>query len=501
LKVPEQAVATVKKQIAETKEDSRMDRAEDRITRVFLRTLKEYQMVKAGDLVLAAVSGGPDSLSLLRLLCVWREALGITLRAACLDHGLRGEISREESLWVKQACESWDVPCTLGRWEKERHSGLSPQDAARRARRAFLLETLEKIGGHCIAQGHQADDQAETLLMRLIQGSGLQGLGGIWPKQGVWIRPLLFVSREEIEQYCLANGLEPRRDQSNDKDDYLRNRIRHGLLPRIRAELNPNIVETLGRTAAVLQEDRRWLDHCIDREAEKALSTGPGGVRMNLDAFGTLSLSLQRGLIRRAFRLALDQSRRSMDPLPGMEACERVRKLALSGAVGGMADIAGALRVCRTYGYLEFIGNSGGSRLNSETETVLSLAAPGVTCLPDGRRLAARWAFGPKPSAAPGEWVVPWPSLEVSPVLRHRRPGDWIRLRGGSRKLKKYLIDQKTPRLLRNQLWLLTVPTGGADAGARADESQIRWIEGIGAAAAAGREMGQEIWLILQLLI
>jgi tRNA(Ile)-lysidine synthase len=418
------------------------------------------------------------------------------LHAACLDHGLRGEASREESLWVKQICESWDIPCTLGRWEKEGHSGWSPQDAARRARRAFLLETLEKIGGRRVAQGHQADDQAETLLMRLIQGSGLQGLGGIWPRQGVWIRPLLFVSREEIEKYCSANGLDPRRDPSNDKDDYLRNRIRHGILPQIRAELNPNIVETLGRTAAVLQEDRRWLDSCVDRGAEEALFIDPDGIRVKLDGFGTLPLSLQRGLIRRAFRLLLDQNRRAMDPLPGMEACERARKLALRGGAGGMTEISGAIRVCRAYEYLEFHMAPPAPPLDSEAEPrreepVVPLAAPGVSGLPDGRRAAIRWAFGPKPSPAPDEWVIPWPSLSVRPVLRHRRPGDRIRLRGVNRRLKKYLIDQKVPRLRRNQLWILAGPEAGA-------QSQIRWAEGVGA---ADQESGQEIWLILQLLI
>jgi tRNA(Ile)-lysidine synthase len=453
-------------------------------------------MAGPGTAVLVAVSGGPDSLTLLHLFCRWRETLGVKLHAACLDHGLRGDVSREESLWVKAVCESWGVPCTLGRWEAPSHSGLSPQDAARRERRAFLLKTLEEIGGHCVAQGHQADDQAETLLMRLIQGSGLQGLGGIRPKEGVWIRPLLFVSRAAIEAYCLENGLRPRRDLSNDRNDYLRNRIRHGILPAIRAELNPGLVETLGRTAVVLQDDRRWFESCVDREAEAALSAEPDGIRIKLDVFGGLHPSLQRGLIRRAFRMLLDRSRRNMDSVPGMAACERVRELALHGRGGGTAEISGGMRAYKAYEYLEFRAEPGTARLDSGTdedpeETAVPLAAPGVTDLPDGRRAAVRWAFGPKPAPAPGEWVIPWPSLDVPPVLRHRRPGDRIRLRGGSRKLKKYWIGQKVPRLWRSRLWLLTDPEAGA-------RSQIRWAEGVGA---ADQEIGQEIWLILQLLI
>jgi tRNA(Ile)-lysidine synthase len=477
-----------------------MNHDEDKVSRAFLDALKAYRMVSPGTVVLAAVSGGPDSLTLLHLFCRWRETLGVKLYAACLDHGLRGDVSREESLWVKAVCESWDVPCILGRWESPSHSGLSPQDAARRERRAFLLKTLEEVGGHCVAQGHQADDQAETLLMRLIQGSGLQGLGGVLPKQGVWIRPLLFVSRVAIEAYCLENGLQPRRDLSNDKNDYLRNRIRHGILPAIRTELNPGIVETLGRTAAVLQDDRRWFESCVDREAEAALFTGSDGIRMKLDVFGGLHPSLQRGLIRRVFRMLLDLSRRNMDSIPGMAACERVRGLALYGREGGTAEISGVMRAYKAYEYLEFRADLGTARFDSETpenveETVVSLAAPGVTDLPDGRRAAVRWAFGPKPSPAPGEWVVSWPSLDVPPILRHRRPGDYIRLRGGSRKLKKYFIDQKTPRLRRNRLWIL------AGAAAHTDASRIRWIENMDPALAADKETGQEIWLILQLLI
>jgi tRNA(Ile)-lysidine synthase len=483
--------------------------AGDKVSQTFLRTLDEYGMVKAGERVLIAVSGGPDSLALLHLFDTWKQCLGIFLHVACMDHGLRGEASKKEALWVKEVCESRGIPCTVGYWDKRPGAGLSPQDAARRARRDFLLKVLENTGGHRIAQGHQADDQAETLLMRLIQGAGLQGLGGIAPAAGVWIRPLLFVRREDIEAYCLAQGLHPRYDPTNDRDDYLRNKIRHHFLPWIQAELNPAVLETLGRTARVLQGDQQLLENCLDRAAADGLTVWADGIRMHLDIFDGLPLSLQRRLIRRALRMLLDQCGRTMDPVPGMDACERARHLALSQQTGRKAVLAGGIKVCKEYRRLWFYmepASGPASKIRPADEISVPLTVPGITGLPDGRLVSARWAQGEKrdPDQDPDrhEICVPWPSFEYRPVLRHRRAGDYVRLRGGRRKLKKYLIDQKIPQNQRDRLWLLTADREAPDSAAGAGRAEVcgqwvYWIEGLTVAPVCETE----IYLILQLII
>jgi tRNA(Ile)-lysidine synthase len=466
-------------------------------------------MVKAGERVLIAVSGGPDSLALLHLFDTWKQSLGIFLHVACMDHGLRGEASEKEALWVKEVCVSRGIPCTIGYWDKRPGAGLSPQDAARRARRAFLLEVLEDIGGNRIAQGHQADDQAETLLMRLIQGAGLQGLGGIAPARGVWIRPLLFARRSDIEAYCLAQGLNPRYDPTNDQDDYLRNKIRHHFLPWIQAELNPAVVETLGRTARILQGDQALLEDCLDRAAGDGLTVCADGIWMCLDRFAGLPLSLQRRLIRRATRMLLDQRGRVMDPVPGLDACERARHLALSRKTGGRAVLAGGIKAYKEYRRLWFYMESEPmSKSRSAGEISIPLTAPGITELPDGRLVSARWVQGkerdPDPGQNPGRRAicVPWPSFEYRPVLRHRRAGDYVRLRGGRRKLKKYLIDQKIPQNQRDRLWLLAADRDAPETSAGDGRTETRgqwiyWIEGMDLAPVCETE----IYLILQLII
>ena len=208
-------------------------------------------------LILCAVSGGADSMY---LLCRLRE-LGCPVAAAHFNHGLRtGEADRDEA-FVKNFCESQNIPFTAGRGDVSRYARenrLSTEDAARQMRYAFLEETARRIGASAIATAHTADDNAETVLLHLIRGAGLGGLGGIPPVRGNLRRPMLSLTRQEVESYLRERDIPFVTDSTNEADDYARNRLRHRVLPALREE-NPALERAVGRMTALLREDEEFL--------------------------------------------------------------------------------------------------------------------------------------------------------------------------------------------------------------------------------------------------
>jgi tRNA(Ile)-lysidine synthase len=234
-----------------------------------------WPLFAPGDRVLVAVSGGPDSLCLLHALWSEREARGLGgVEAAHLDHGLRGGESAGEAAWVAAWCAARGIPCHVGRADVAglaRERKRSKQEAARAARYAFLKKTAAQIGATKIATGHTRDDQVETVLMNVLRGTGLDGLRGIPVRRGLFVRPLLDVSRAEIEDYCAAHGLEPRRDPSNlSPDAYTRNRVRLELLPLLAREYNPAVAEALLRLSKIAGRDVDYLQTQADAALTEA---------------------------------------------------------------------------------------------------------------------------------------------------------------------------------------------------------------------------------------
>ena len=217
-----------------------------------LSFIRRYDMIHPGDTVICAVSGGADSVALLLALYLLRQKLGICLEAAHFDHQLRGTESDGDAAFVRELCERFDIPLHMGRGQVVAgEKGL--EAAARDARYAFLQGLPGKI-----ATAHTADDNAETVLMHLVRGTGLKGLGAIAPVRGQIIRPMLTVTRDEVlgflEGYCLPH----REDSSNESDRFLRNRIRHHVMPLLRQE-NPKLAENLSQMALRLRQDEDLL--------------------------------------------------------------------------------------------------------------------------------------------------------------------------------------------------------------------------------------------------
>ena len=223
--------------------------------------------------VLAAVSGGLDSMCLLHLLSTWGKANHMEVTAAHFNHRLRGPMADRDEAFVKRICEEWEIPCVCGRGDTRalaEAEGLSLEEAARTLRYQFLEETRRSCGAATILTAHHADDNAETLLFHLLRGTGLQGLTGIPAFRDGIARPFLRVSREKLEAYAKEYNIPHVEDETNELDDAARNVLRHRVLPVLK-ELNPRAVENMIRTAELLAQD------------EKALEVGTGKLLLEVE--------------------------------------------------------------------------------------------------------------------------------------------------------------------------------------------------------------------------
>jgi tRNA(Ile)-lysidine synthase len=302
--------------------------------------VRRHRLIQPGDRVLVAVSGGPDSVCLLTVLAELRDGgwiPGLQLHAAHVNYGLRGADSETDEALVREVGARMGVPVSCERVQVAKEQA-SLQRQARDIRYAFFARVLREYGLATVATGHTADDQAETVLLWLVRGSGTKGLAGI-PVMRVMenvpgsrvVRPLLEVSREEVLAYLVSCGIPYRLDASNVTALYRRNRIRHELLPLLRS-LNPRIVEGLARTAEILSADAAGLEAVeSDRWKEILIEAAPGRVVLSRQCLATQSVGLQRRVVRRA--LALVRGRATGLTFRHVEALLDGRRRALPGGI------------------------------------------------------------------------------------------------------------------------------------------------------------------------
>lgn len=369
--------------------------------------LKEQALLSPGDRVIAAVSGGADSVAMLFALYLLRDELGVTLEAAHFNHHLRGAESDRDEAFVTDFCGRYDIPLHLGSGRiVPGKKGL--EAAARDARYAFLRSLPGKI-----ATAHTADDNAETVLMRLIRGTGLKGLGAIAPVSGNVIRPMLTVTRDDVEAFLEEYALPHVEDSSNGTDDFLRNRIRHGILPLMRAE-NPRIGENLSAMALLLRQDEACLQAMIPEEQVPDVS------RLK---------AMEPALRRRALeRFLKAQGVREPEQIHILQAEQLLYHWSPSAAM----QFPGGVTIGRQYDRLV--------RLECAPELPETrLSVPGETCI-GGKRFVSEYTtdLEERPDSV---LVCPVGALTV----RSRRSGDTMRLPGGTRSLKKMYIDRKIP--------------------------------------------------------
>ena len=230
-----------------------------------LKTIKKYNLISNGDKIVVAVSGGPDSMCLLNILKNLRPKFSTELFVAHINHMIREEADSETE-YVKNYCEKNNIKCFIKRanvleMAKEQKKGT--EEMGRIVRYDFFEYVANEVSANKIAIAHTENDNAEKILMNLMRGASLEGLKGIEPIRGKYIRPLIECNREEIEKYCEINKLDPKFDKTNNDNTYTRNKIRNLLIPYIKKEFNPNIIETLNRLAVLARQDATYFNKIV----------------------------------------------------------------------------------------------------------------------------------------------------------------------------------------------------------------------------------------------
>ena len=430
-----------------------------------LATVRRHDLIPAGTRVLAAVSGGADSVALALVLARLAPMLDFTLAAiGHLHHGLRGAEADGDEAFVEALARRLGTPFVSAREDvaaRAAEAGESIEAAARRARYLFLEGAASGVNATRIATGHTADDQAETVLMRLMRGSGLDGLRGIRPRNGSVIRPLIDARRSDIEAFLTGAGQTWRDDGSNADRAIARNRVRHDVMPVLTAAGGPGVVDALARTAALIQEDAEELDRqAIDKARGVALADG------SLDIAALRNT--RSALARRIIRAALTQA--AGGRFLSLEHVEAVRSL-ISEDSPARVQIPG-LTAMRDGAVIRLTPAGAGAREPVAFETVL--AVPGTAQVPQSPMVVSAEMADIDAGAlarlqARGDAVAVQGVESRQLTVRSRRPGDALRPLGapGRRKLQDMFVDRKIPRGERDSVPLVVD-----------DRGRIIWVVG-----------------------
>lgn len=420
--------------------------------------LDDAALVRAGDAVTVALSGGADSVALLHLLRFPLADRVSRLSAAHFDHRMRPG-SAADADWVRGLCRAWSVPLEVG------VAGTPPrsEEEARTLRYDFLRSAADRLGTARIATAHHADDQAETVLFRALRGTGPRGLAGIPARRGPLIRPLLPFRRSEIDEYLASRRLRFRTDPTNRRSDYTRNRLRLEALPLLES-IVPGAAGGLARLATLARRDEDAWSALLDTVSERVVLSRKGG---SIEVAREELLGYHPQVRSRLLRYLL----REFDVNPGKAATEVALEFIAAGRSGSGIDLPGAVRLERSLDRFR-IGRRPGE---PPPERNLEIAVPGEgegMAAPGGREVTVRWTLST--STAEGDACVSFRpgDLHFPLIVRSRRPGDRIRLSYGTKKLKKLFLEEGVPGPARERAVIVAERDG-----------RVLWVRGIARAA------------------
>lgn len=422
-----------------------------------LDNINSSRMFIPGDKVLIAVSGGSDSIAMLHLLFGLKDSLKIDLAIAHLNHSARGAESDEDAQFVVKTGASLGVKTFIKKIDVSQEQlklKTSFQESGRILRRKFLETTLNKIDGNKIALGHIADDQVETFMINLLRGSGLKGLGGMSDINGSYVRPLLSCFKSEILEYLKLQGFEYRFDKSNAKKDYLRNRIRLDLIPNIQKDFNPSFKESLLTTINIIRDEDKYLTDSIAsifKDVAISNTDTAKGVKISISSFFNYPLSVQRRFLRHAIFLVKGDLRSQ-----SYSHIQSIIKIMTNGVSGKKICLPSGLAAKISGDFLKIYKIPGTAKriLIEEpmVKTCVSLNIPGDTRIPGSLvKFTSQLASSrikelslPISNVAELDFDKTGSDIEI----RYPQTGDVFIPLGmtGSKKLKTFFIDTKTPR-------------------------------------------------------
>jgi tRNA(Ile)-lysidine synthase len=441
------------------------------------RTICRHNMLARGQRVLAAVSGGPDSVCLLEVLATLAGRLGFTLAGiAHFNHKLRGEESEQDERLVEALATRHGI-------QFYRSEGLASrgnlEQEARRARQKFFRSLIREGKADRIALGHTRDDQAETVLLRLMRGSGLTGLAGVLPvTRDGFVRPLLDSTRAEVEDFLRAQGVHWRQDRSNFDPRFTRNRVRHDLLPKLRSDYNPQISESLAQLAELAHDEEALWTNEVAKVAGGLVLQSPFGVEVRAEKLASLPRALGRRLVRHAIGLAKGNLRRIE-----FQHVEKVLALSSSPHGTGAARLPG-VTVVRSLDWLRLFAGHSVLRIDP-----IPVEVPGYYPLPHSNTYITLEVAERKDSLSLNQDRNPYVTLEVElcwkrvhgPLeLRGWRTGDAYRPQGRSRvySMRELFQEFRIPSWRRSS-WPILLCSSLNGSGSQAE---ILWARGFGGA-------------------
>ena len=466
-------------------------RIEARVLDVVEETIADHRMLQQKDSVLVCVSGGPDSVVLLHVLVALAQKFSLCLGVAHFNHGLRGVDSDRDAEFVGSFSEQLDLPCYMDKMDVlayQKDKKLSLEAAGRQLRYSFFHRIADENNFSKIATGHHKEDNAELILMDIFRGSGPKGLSGIPPiRDGRIIRPIINLSRSEIDGLLAEKGLPAKSDRTNTDIRHMRNRIRHRLLPELKSSYNPKIIETLNRLARIVRSEEEWIEGIVDPVFNRAVleKSNDHRIWLSVTILGSQHAAMNRRIIRKAIAGVKGDLKRI-----SLVHIEMVMDLLKAGVAVGSLDLPDRIRVSFKKGRILFSKESAPLRSikgirqkhrdRKRPAFEHHLHSPGTVSVPEvnGRlSFSAVCPPGIPECFPPGQRTVffDMDSVNFPLTVRNVRPGDRFVPLGmsGSQKINTYFINRKIPRSEREKYPVVLDRDGRIIwvAGQRIDES------------------------------
>ncbi|HAU5147440.1 TPA: tRNA lysidine(34) synthetase TilS [Clostridioides difficile] len=426
-----------------------------------LSTINKHNLIQKGDKIVLGLSGGPDSVCLLHVLNRLKKDFNIEIYAAHLNHQIRGIEAQKDVLYVSKLCEDMGIIFFVKSINVPKYcenEGLSLEEGARKLRYEMFYEIKDKIKANKIAIGHNLNDQAETVMMRIMRGTGLKGLKGIdYIRDNCIIRPILDVERSEIEEYCEAYNLNPRIDKTNLENIYTRNKIRLDLLPYMKDNFNSNVIESIVRMSNSLKSDNDYIEKEAEAKFREVSNIKEKGfVEINLDDFVCLHDAIKVRVLRNSIKHILGDTnfvdQRHIEDIMSLEDNSKVNKMLTLP------------RNIFVYRKKDSIILTNEEIVSEEIEFYYNIPSNGFIKIKELKQIIEtqvmsidRYKSMKLDNSSKG---FDFNKVKGGIVIRSRRQGDKIKLAMGSKKVKDLFIDLKIPREERCKIPIITDSEG-----------------------------------------